>query len=151
MLPHTTPSRPSPDPRHRRLRNARNAFLASFALLPLIAGCEAVDGSVAVDIRFAPTPPMEGENRLVVSLEDRDEDPGAPVEGATVVVTPHQPDGEMGPESTELEEEGGGLYVADPFTVPRAGEWRVEAEVTLPDGTQERAQRRITVAASPSG
>lgn len=115
-------------------------------------GCEMEDRPFAADVRFSPTPPVEGDNRLVVTLEDRVEDPGAPLEGARVRVT-RQPPGEAEAAATrELDAEEEGRYVADPFPFPDAGEWDVSVQVILADGTDHTLESRVrVVSAPPSG
>jgi hypothetical protein len=83
----------------------------------------------------APTPRVASHTwRLAVEFE------GAPVEGATVQVTPFMPDhGHGSPAAPSVSELGSGLYLADPIKFIMTGYWRTTVRVTTPEWTDSIA------------
>lgn len=81
-------------------------------------------------------PPAVGENLWIVDLRNASD---APVNGASVTLTPNQIDtgALLEPESYQSSLGGGpGRYAIDPFTIPEAGGWRFEFLVA--SGMQNR-------------
>ena len=130
------------------MRRRRLPWSGGAVLLALAGGCGQEGPPFHTDFRFAPTPPLEEENRLVLALED---DEGHPLEGADVHVVAYPADGEAADASWEMEDQGEGRYIADPLDFPAPGEWRVVAEVTPPgEERPHEVTHTVRVAGSPS-
>ena len=98
-------------------------------------------GGVRVSLEL-PEEPAVGPAEVRVYLLGGDNEA---VSGASVTVTGTMTHAGMEPVITEavLAEEG--LYVAEGFNFNMAGDWLLEAEVTLPDGGEVTEERAVTV------
>ncbi len=124
--------------------------LALLAALPACRGDAAV-GDLAgyrVDVAIAPTPPLVGDNRVVLTLRDPD---GAPVTGARVTLEGTMTHAGMVPVEADGTPEGSGRYRVDPFPFTMAGDWILLVHVTLADGRGGTLRRETRVVAGPSG
>lgn len=127
-------------------------FLIMLLVLPatgLLQGCRGDDlgdlQGFRVDIAMAPTPPIVGPNRLVLSISDPE---GNPVQGADVRLEGTMSHAGMVPVIRGAEEEGGGRYRIDDFEFTMGGDWILLVHVTLPDG-RTGTLRRDTRAIAP--
>jgi hypothetical protein len=81
----------------------------------------------------------------VVTLADAG---GAPIDGATVVLSARPPDGGTAVVDT-AREQAPGSYAAAAFPFGAAGEWTLEARARLADGRQAAAEHPILVVGRP--
>ena len=99
-------------------------------------GASAADGQLRPQIgpfegtlTIEPNPPHVGEHRVVITLDQLD---SAPLEGATVELSPWMPAHGHGSTDVEAVEEAPGVYVAQDVWLNMPGIWdlrvRVEAE-----------------------
>jgi len=123
--------------------------LALLALLAL-GGCR---GDAAGDLRgfrldvaTAPTPPVVGPSRIVVTLTD---DEGAAVAGATLRLEGTMTHAGMVPVFRDAAPEGGGRYRVDDFEFTMGGDWILLAHVALPDGRSGTLERQLRVISTP--
>jgi hypothetical protein len=123
-----------------------SGFLVCATLLAVTLACrgtpEADDLPVQVQLRTAPTPPIVGPVRIVVTITDLD---GAPVEGARVRLEGTMTHAGMVPVHGTATEEGDGRYVAPEFEFTMGGEWILFTRVELPDGEEAVREHRLQV------
>ena len=83
-----------------------------------------------------PAPPAKGENAWTLQITDA---AGAPVDGATIVVTPRMPDHGHGSAKTPVVTAGGaaGEYEVTAIDLAMAGFWTVAVEVTTAAGESD--------------
>ena len=103
-------------------------------------------GSVSIEFRVQPDPPRAGENRLEVTVRQRDNDPVPDATVTTVFSMPAMPAMNMPAmrSSTTLTHESSGLY-RGVGSLSMAGTWNVT--VTVSRGDQELGQKRFSVVA----
>lgn len=115
-------------------------------LLFAVATCrgapEADDLPVQVQVRTAPTPPIVGPVRIVVTVTDLD---GSPVEGARVRLEGTMTHAGMVPVHATASDEGDGRYVAPEFEFTMGGEWILFTRVELPDGEEAVREHQLQV------
>jgi hypothetical protein len=126
----------------------REAARCALAVLTLLACAEgpAGDPDLVVGVAVSPTPALVGAGRVLVTLADAD---GAPIGGATVVVSGRPPDGGAMVVDT-AREQAPGSYAAAAFPFGTAGEWTLEARAGLGDGRQAAAVHPILVVGRPT-
>jgi hypothetical protein len=122
--------------------------LCALAALSLAACGEgpADDPDVVLGVAVSPTPAIVGASRVVVTVADP---AGAPLGGATVVLSGHPPDGGAAVVDT-AREQATGSYASAAFPFGSAGEWTLEARARLADGRQAVAGHPILVVGRPS-
>jgi hypothetical protein len=120
------------------------AWLAATALV--LAGCRgdrpADDLPVHVQVSSAPTPPIVGPVRLVLTVSDGE---GAPVEASEVRVEGTMTHAGMVPVHETARPEGEGRWVVPEFEFTMGGDWILIVEVELPDGRVATREREVTV------
>lgn len=120
------------------------AALVTSALV--LVGCRGEgpvdDLPVHVEVSLAPTPPIVGPVRLVLSLTD---DEGAPAEAAEVRVEGIMSHAGMVPVRETAGREGEGRWVIPDFDFTMGGDWLLIVEVELPDGRVATREREVTV------
>lgn len=142
----SAPQRRGPAPKGAPTARAGSRWLACLAAVIGLSGCPGEDRPLALELRFAPTPPVVGENRVVVQVEDP---AGSPIADADVHLAAVQgPEGRSGPE-VELVHQDEGRYAVGEFAFPDPGEWTVEIRVTLADGERHTVRRTVTVSGAP--
>lgn len=123
-----------------------SGLLTFAALLVAAAACrgspEADDLPVQVQVRTAPTPPIVGPVRIVLTVTDLD---GVPVEGARVRLEGTMTHAGMVPVHDTASEEGDGRYVAPEFEFTMGGEWILFTRVELADGEEAVREHRLQV------
>ncbi len=130
------------------------AFVALIPLLALtLAGCRGdsrADAHLPVGVRvaFAPTPPITGPNRLVITLTHPD---GTPVAGAALRVEGTMNHAGMVPVFADAEEEGEGRYIVPEFDFTMGGDWILLLHLTLPDGSTGVPEHRVRVVSGGPG
>ncbi len=119
-------------------------WLVATALL--LAGCRGDrptdDLPVHVQVSSAPTPPIIGPVRLVLTVTDDD---GAPVEASEVRVEGTMTHAGMVPVHETARREGEGRWVVPEFEFTMGGDWILIVEVELPDGRVATREREVTV------
>jgi hypothetical protein len=133
----------------RRSRVPLLLLLAAAGFTLALAGCRG-DGAgelagVRLDVATAPTPPVTGPSRIVLTLSEG----GERVEGATVRLEGTMTHAGMVPVVRDASPEGGGRYRVDDFEFTMGGDWILLAHVTLPDGRTGTLERDLRVIASP--
>jgi nitrogen fixation protein FixH len=103
------------------------------------------DADLVFSVAVSPTPAMVGPGRVLVTLSDRT---GAPIEGATVVLSGRPPAGD--PVLDTAREQAPGSYAAAAFPFAAPGEWTLEASARLPDGREASARHPIRVVGRPT-
>jgi hypothetical protein len=127
-------------------RALRVLVVAAFLALPGCRGGDVGDlDGFRVDVAMAPTPPVVGPNRMVLSLRDP---AGEPVVGATVRLEGTMTHAGMVPVIREAAVDGPGRYRIDDFEFTMGGDWILLVHVTLVDG-RAGTLRRDTRAVSP--
>jgi hypothetical protein len=90
-----------------------------------------------------PGPPIKGTNELQIEVMDAG---GAPLDGATVTVTPFMPDHGHGsalpPVTKPL---GGGKYTVEKVYLSMSGLWRLTVSVQMPGGAIKEAAFQFCV------
>lgn len=77
-----------------------------------------------------PSPPKKGTNTMTLEIADAS---GAPLDGATVAVTPWMPDHAHGSALTPVVAPmGGGKYAVTKLYYPMAGLWQITVSVQVP-------------------
>jgi hypothetical protein len=108
------------------------AETSGFSAPPLVT-CTSAGGSLNVDLRTSPQPPVEGviEAQLTVTLAST----GKPVDGLTITVVPWMPSMGHGTSVVPtVSATGNGTYLVDQVSLTMGGEW--ELRLTF-DGTVE--------------
>ncbi len=102
------------------------------------------DAASALDVRLrtAPTPPVVGPTRVVITLMDPE---GRPLQDARVHLEGTMTHAGMGVVRERAEHEAEGRYVVDDFTFTMAGDWVLTARVQLPDGTETSRDLQVRV------
>jgi len=128
------------------------------SLLPLIlpplilGGCrdevETGDPGLILDVAISPTPPVVGQARLIITMEDTS---GAPMEDARIVVEGNMSHAGMTPVVDTAQAEGSGQYGISDFGFTMAGDWILSLYATLPDGRWVRVQERTNVVGGMGG
>lgn len=117
-----------------------------------LAGCrgeaETGDPDLVLDVAISPTPPVVGQARLIITLEDAS---GAPLENALIVVEGNMSHAGMIPVVDTARAEGSGQYGISGFRFTMAGDWVLSLHATLPDGRWVRAQEGINVVGGMGG
>jgi copper transport protein len=90
--------------------------------------------SSAVQVELDATPGSAGTNELHVTALDPN---GTLMDVEDLSLRASLPDNDIAPIDVELRELGPGHYVANDLTVPLPGDWRFEAQVTLPGNVAE--------------
>ena len=129
-----------------------------FLLLPLVlplfilGGCrgemETGDPGLILDVAISPTPPVVGQARLIITMEDIS---GAPVEDARIVVEGNMSHAGMTPVVDTAQAEGSGQYGISDFRFTMAGDWILTLHATLPDGRWVRVQEKTNVVGGMGG
>lgn len=117
----------------------------------LLVGCRGEPGPddvpIDVEVQVAPTPPIVGPARLLLSIRDS---VGAPVEGAEVFVEGTMDHPGMVPVGETASDEGEGRYVVPAFDFDMAGDWVLVVRIGLPDGREAVRERRLRVVSGPA-
>lgn len=124
--------------------------LLSLAALLSVAGCRG-DGSgelrgIRMEVAIAPTPPVVGPSRVVVTLTEGD---GAAVTGADLRLEGTMTHAGMVPVIRAASPDGGGRYRVDDFEFTMGGDWILRAHVSLPDGRAGTLEREVRVVSAP--
>ena len=85
-------------------------------------------GTIHVEIRTSPQPPVKGPADVELRLADAEG--GAPVDGLTIHVTPWMEAHGHGSATVEAKAGGEGRYVAKDVLFSMAGPWELKLEVT---------------------
>lgn len=112
------------------------------------AGCgepPSGDPGLVLSVAVSPTPATVGPGRVLVTLSDA---AGAPIGGATVVVSGRPPEGALVTDTARAQAPGS--YAAAAFPFGATGEWTLEAHARLADGRETRAEHRIRVVGRPT-
>ena len=136
-----------------RLPSRGSLFLLPLILLPLILGgcrgeAETGDPGLVLDVAISPTPPVVGQARLIITMEDTS---GAPMEDARIVVEGNMSHAGMTPVVDTAQAEGSGQYGISDFRFTMAGDWILSLHATLPDGRWVRVQERTNVVGGMGG
>lgn len=127
----------------------RRGFLAIAVLLLVVTGaaCRGTPDDPAnapnVRLRTAPTPPVVGPTRVIITLTDPE---GRPLQEARVHLEGTMTHAGMGVVRERAEHEADGRYVVDDFTFTMAGDWVLTARIQLPDGTEATRDLQVRVA-----
>ena len=109
------------------------------ALLALLACAPAADPGPRLRIAVAPTPPTLGEGRVIIRVTPD----SVSVSEARIQGRPLG-EGRLGPPFA-AEPSGPGALAVPAFPFDQPGEWRLVAEVTLPDGRVLRDSTDVRV------
>ncbi|MCA9902842.1 MAG: FixH family protein [Anaerolineae bacterium] len=129
-----------------RSRSLRYILLFSLFALAL-ASCRPAppdenDGAgINIDLQLDPDPPRIGDASLLVTLTNAQ---GEPINDARISVRGDMNHAGMRPVLREAENGEGGVYRI-PFEWTMGGDWLVDVEVTLSDGTSARRRFDYTV------
>lgn len=136
--------------RHKRFvmssRLLRYVLLFSLLVLAL-ASCrtgppnENTDTGINIALQLDPDPPRIGEASLLVTITNAQ---GEPINDARVNVRGDMNHAGMRPVLREVENGEDGVYRI-PFEWTMGGDWLLDVEVTLPDGTSTRRRFDYTV------
>ena len=129
----------------------RFSTVVPLVVLVILVGCRppentgqasaGAEGGVRVSLEL-PKEPAVGPAEVRVYLLDSD---NKAVSGATVTVTGTMTHAGMVPVITQAVPAEGGLYHTEDFAFDMAGDWLLEADVTLPDGSQATDEQAVTV------
>ncbi|MCC6616336.1 MAG: FixH family protein [Anaerolineae bacterium] len=114
----------------------------------LLGGCrntppvETLTDNLDITVQLDPDPPQIGDAELVVTVMNAQ---GEPVDDAHINVRGDMNHAGMRPVLREVESGETGVYRI-PFEWTMGGDWIVDVEVTLPDGTVARRRFDYTVA-----
>jgi len=128
----------------RRLTSCLVFGLAVLALSGCRGDATADLKGFRVDVAMAPTPPVMGPNRVVLTLSDPG---GAPVLDASVTLEGTMAHAGMVPVIREAEPDGAGRYRSDDFEFTMGGDWILLVHVILPDGRKGTLRRDTRVVA----
>jgi hypothetical protein len=121
------------------------------AIILLVAGIGCRGGPTPDDVpvearvSIAPTPPITGPNRLVITLRDEE---GSPVESAKVRVEGTMTHAGMVPVHAEASDEGDGRYLVSEFQFTMGGDWILLLRIRLADGTEAVRRHEVRVIGS---
>lgn len=99
---------------------------------------------IEVQVDTAPTPPIVGPARLVVTVSDS---AGTPVSDASIEVEGTMSHAGMTPVRERAEPADPGRYVVPEFEFTMGGDWILRLEITLADGRQGVRTRELRVIA----
>ena len=126
------------------------ALAALSAAVFVLAGCRGDpppdDVPIEVGVSVAPTPPIVGPVRLVLTITDEQ---GAPVEDARVLVEGTMTHAGMTPVQDTATYQGQGRWVVPEFEFTMGGDWILTTRITLPDGREAVRQREFNVVGAP--
>jgi len=123
-------------------------------VLAAVTGCRgdaALDETgVRLEVSVAPTPPITGPARIVLSLYDPD---GHPVRDAELRVEGTMSHAGMVPVVESADEVGDGTYVVPAFEFTMGGDWILIVGIRLPDGREitRREELRVVSGGPPAG
>ncbi len=100
------------------------------------------DVPIQVNVSVAPTPPIVGPVRMVITITDDD---GEPVEDAEVRVEGTMTHAGMTPVHATASHQGQGRWVVPEFDFTMSGDWILITRVRLPDGREAVRQREMSV------
>lgn len=133
----------------RSLPPTPSLLIVLLALLTL-GGCRGDDRGelrgIRMDVATAPTPPVVGPSRVVVTLSDGD---GAAMAGADLRLEGTMTHAGMVPVIREAVPDGGGRYRVDDFEFTMGGDWILRAHVILSDGRAGILERELRVVSAP--
>ena len=121
--------------------SASTTETTGFTASPLVT-TTSTGGSLLVDVRTSPQPPVEGMNEARVTLTDSAS--GAPVDGLTMAVVPWMP--AMGHGTSlvpTVKALGDGVYEVDQLSLFMGGEW--ELRLTLDGPMHDTANPAFNV------
>ncbi len=126
-------------------------LLLMVGLLP--AGCRGGgapdDFPVSTQLSIAPTPPIVGPNRIIVTLSD---EAGDPVEGAELRIEGTMDHAGMVSVLRDAEALPGGQHVISDFEFTMGGDWILFIRITFPDGARGTHEHRVrVVSGGPAG
>ncbi len=126
--------------------NLRTASVLTAVILIAAFGCRGDlpedDLPIEVQVETAPTPPIVGPSRLVVSVTDS---AGAPVSDASIEVEGTMSHAGMAPVRERAEPADLGRYIVPEFEFTMGGDWILRLEITLADGRQGVRTRELRV------
>jgi hypothetical protein len=133
----------------RSARRRCGGLIAAITLLVAGVGCRGEpppdDVPVEARVSLAPTPPITGPNRLVITLTDPE---GDPVESARVRVEGTMTHAGMVPVHAEASDEGDGRYLVPDFEFTMGGDWILLLRIQLADGTEALRRHEVRVLGS---
>ena len=121
-------------------------LLAALALAACRGDPPPDDVPVQVDVSVAPTPPIVGPVRLVLTITHED---GEPVEDAQVRVEGTMTHAGMTPVHDTAAHQGQGRWVVPEFDFTMSGDWILVTRVRLPDGREAVREREMSVVGGP--
>ncbi len=125
--------------------------VALLLVLLLLGGCrgEAPPDDLPVESRVsvAPTPPIVGPNRLVITLTDPS---GSPQTAHEVRVEGTMTHAGMVPVHANARDEGEGRWVVPDFEFTMGGDWILILRITLPGGEEAERRHDLRVVSSSS-
>lgn len=134
----------------RRRAVRRGLGLAALATLVLAGGCrESGEGGTAgvhVGVRIAPTPPVPGPARVLVTVESP---AGDPIEGVRVTLEATMEHPGMLPVRATASEPVPGRYIVPEVRFGMAGEWILIVTADLPEGGRTVHEHRFRVVSLP--
>lgn len=120
--------------------------IVALALAALLTGCrgEGTEDDLPhrVQVSTAPTPPIVGPVRMLVTILDEE---GAAVSGAVVTVEGTMTHAGMVPVLEAAEEREDGHYLISSFEFAMGGDWILTVRAELPDGRELRRERQVRV------
>lgn len=130
------------------------ALVALVLASALLAGCRGDprasddDVPVRVHVATAPTPPIVGPVRTVLTLTDDD---GEPVDDARVRIEGTMTHAGMTPVHDSAVHQGSGRYVVSDFEFTMSGDWILIIRITLPDGREAVREHPLRVVGPDGG
>ncbi|MBE0691091.1 MAG: FixH family protein [Anaerolineae bacterium] len=124
-----------------------SAILLLSLLAALLGGCratppaETLTNDIDITIQLDPDPPQIGDAVLLVTIANAQ---GEPIDDARINVRGDMNHAGMRPVLREVENGQGGVYRI-PFEWTMGGDWLLDVEVTLADGTIARRRLNYTV------
>lgn len=121
-------------------------------LVVALAGCRGDarpdDVPVRAQVSIAPTPPIVGPTRLVVTVTDDD---GRPVEDGRVRVEGTMTHAGMVPVVEDARHQAEGRWVVPEFEFTMSGDWILRVHIQLPDGREAVRQEEVRVVGRGGG
>ncbi len=118
----------------------------TLAGLGALVGCrgDLPEDDLPVEVRLetAPTPPIVGPTRLVISIDDSI---GVPIPDAAVEVEGRMDHAGMAPVRGTADPADAGQYVVPEFDFTMGGDWILRIRITLPDGREAVRDRELRV------